>query len=303
MLTRNRLFSSSALAAVVAAVAFARPAVAEPPPSPPSTPRSAPLTPVELSFGGNTIADFPAARPGPGVFVMSGFKFEYTNGDHKIRRIAAGPTPDRGWNGNVRMGMRDHNTDDGWRGTLWGVMVDDPRIEEFVMNETVGGRGDSGPFDCEGQVPNRGDDWKLAVRGFDFEYDNGDDHHFKELKIEYSRAEGLLKARIRDDNHDDPVRCRVAYAWLPADIVLPQGDGIITKPLGAQNGQNAGTYPELADGRGIFLSGFKIGYVGGDEFVRTIQFRLTPEANAYTWLQDNDAREAYTWEAQAQRLR
>jgi hypothetical protein len=140
------------------------------------------------------------ARPAGHHFVLTGFQF-LRDGEANVRRISVLPNPAQK---TVRVRFADNGS---------------PRFEGEICYAYVADRWFQGSMQTARFEYQPGEPvprkligrHRLALAGFDFEFENGD-HHVRELAITYERP--YLSARFCDQNTDDPWRAIVHYELL-----------------------------------------------------------------------------------------
>lgn len=210
---------------------------------------------------------------------LSGFYFDYTEGDHHLEEIEVDLTDSR-----VAVAFNDNNDDDGFRWCASGI-----ELPAGTVYRTISGS-------CGPPVPLNGCSVDLddqpgtyVLTGWHMEFLNGD-HHFRNLKVFVDVGTSpSATVLLRDRNTDDGFTYRVDYAVVPEDEIADKG--FMTNCAGAHGRQKNYIRAERP-----VLRGFEIWSEGsGDHEVDELGLELVPRG-VRAWLHDDgDYIEALRW--------
>lgn len=136
-------------------------------------------------------------------FALGGFEVRFEQGDHNLRSFSIKPV-----SGGVVVTLKDNSGSAPFAARIQYFHVPLSRILVGSSSRTVGGKRPGGSQHVSASVPYG----VRMLRGFSFQFENGD-HHVKELGISATFQSDGLKLSFNDSNFDDP-------AAIYADFLL-----------------------------------------------------------------------------------
>lgn len=145
----------------------------------------------------------------PGVVILTGFRFKYTNGDHHMDRMLikfeAGPPP------RFMVEFNDKNGDDPFAYEIRYALVPASAVANQGTIGTSNARGVARVAAPAGE--------RLYIQGFLLDYvstfTSGEDHHVDEIGVKFEdKANGALSVWYNDKNNDDGFNWAVDFVQL-----------------------------------------------------------------------------------------
>ena len=207
---------------------------------------------------------------------LTSLRLQYGEKDHKVRRIIAVP-----WPNNFLVSLSDQNGDDSFLYELGYVGA--PEGSKLGEHEGV----------CQWacsfglSVP---DGMVFTIRGFHFEFQDGDDQHIREVGIKYHA--GRVHVVFRDMDGKEPYHYRVLYTLVPTTSFSSVGTRI------AANHKRGSSFVGVPAGQKAIQS-FRFWFEDKDHQVREIALNsAAPNGARFNLdLADKNGDDKFGWEA------
>ncbi|MEP0915824.1 hypothetical protein NC981_03270 [Leptolyngbya sp. DQ-M1] len=146
--------------------------------------------------GGTCRVRLPIPCGSQNTFVLTGFSFQFKDGDHQIKKVAIKRIEDE-----LEVSFGDKTPTDPY---VWSVQYAIVPRANLASEQTI-----RRPTDGSARVarlPGR-----AVIQGFSFEFTR-DDHHLRDFKVDLQNNQVAIN--FRDNNLDDPVNWSVDYGVL-----------------------------------------------------------------------------------------
>lgn len=206
-----------------------------------------------------------------GSFLLNTFELGFTNGDHKVRKIALLTTAS-----GVNAAFTDHNADDPMR--FRGRYFSHEQVKKHTVSAT-----------CEGActIPlaaKPSPNWTLALQGFQIERTSGDSN-VRKLEIRPTADRKSYRVEYRD-NGTFKYKVTIQYAW----VAKGYGSVEVTVNGTRKANQHIAEIPmsKSSSSRYNVLQGFSFEFLNGDHHLRDIAVRQNAQRQYSVKFNDNN---------------